>query len=143
MSDKNNATCAICGKGYVMCYSCDKGDVSKHWKLHCDTPEHYKIFQIIHGYTSGVYTKAEAAKKLDKVDLSDFDELRDNIKEVVNDIRGSKKKAERKIKTVNVSHEKMEAANTPTLNPVVPVSDEKPDIDGKLVYDNETMYKQE
>lgn len=91
MNDKNNATCAICGKGYVMCYSCDKGDVSKHWKLHCDTPEHYKIFQIIHGYTSGVYTDVEAAKKLDRVDLYDFDELRDNIKEIIGKIRSSVK----------------------------------------------------
>lgn len=103
MNDKNNATCAICGKGYVMCYSCDKGDVSKHWKLHCDTPEHYKIFQIIHGYTSGVYTDVEAAKKLDKVDLSDFDELRDNIKEIINKIRDSQKVTERKVKNHNVN----------------------------------------
>lgn len=143
MSDKNNATCAICGKGYVMCYSCDKGDVSKHWKLHCDTPEHYKIFQIIHGYTSGVYTKAEAAKKLDKVDLSDFDELRDNIKEIINVIRGSKKKAEQKIKTVNVSHEKTNVTDIPTFNPVEHASDEKQDVSNKLVYDNKTVYKQE
>ena len=91
MNDKNNATCAICGKEYVMCYSCDKGDASKHWKLHCDTPEHYKIFQIIHAYTSGVYTDVEAAKKLEKVDLSDFDELRDNIKEIIGKIRSSVK----------------------------------------------------
>lgn len=87
MANKNNATCAICGKGYKMCLSCDKGDVSKHWKIHCDTPEHYKIFQVIHGYTCGVYTKDEAAAKLSHIDLSDFDELRDSIKKTLNEIR--------------------------------------------------------
>lgn len=142
MTDKNNATCAICGKGYVMCYSCDKGDASKHWKLHCDTPEHYKIFQIIHGYTSGVYTEAEAAKKLGKVDLSDFDELRDNIKETINKIRGSQEKAEPKVKKVNVSPEKTKVADVPPFNPAAPARKEKPDFNSKLVYDNKTVYKQ-
>ena len=89
MSNKNNATCAICGKGYKMCMSCDKNKPGMVWKLHCDCPEHYKIFQVIHGYTSGKYTNAEAAKKLERIDLSDFDELRDNIQEIIMQIRSS------------------------------------------------------
>lgn len=56
------------------------------WKKHTDTSEHYKIYQIIHGYSTNVYTKAEAKAKLKKVDLSDFDTLRDNIKAVITDI---------------------------------------------------------
>jgi len=56
------------------------------WKKHTDTSEHYKIYQIIHGYSTKVYTKAEAKAKLKKVDLSDFDTLRDNIKAVITDI---------------------------------------------------------
>ena len=58
------------------------------WKTHTDTSEHYKIYQIIHGYSTNVYTKAEAKAKLKKVDLSDFDTLRDNIKDVITDIMG-------------------------------------------------------
>lgn len=142
MADNNNATCAICGKGYVMCYSCDKGDALKHWKLHCDTPEHYKIFQIIHGYASGVYTEAEAAKKLDKVDLSDFNELRDNIKETINKIRGSQKKVEPKVKKVNVRPEKTKVADVPPFKYAAPAREEKSVAQGKLVYDNKTVYKQ-
>ena len=92
MAGKNNATCAICGKGYYLCLSCrDMMSVSP-WKKHTDTSEHYKIYQIIQGYSTGVYTKEEACEKLDTVDLSDFNSLKDNIKDVINDIKKAKKK---------------------------------------------------
>lgn len=107
MSKKNNATCAICGKGYVMCRSCDRNKPGMVWKLHCDCPEHYKIFQVIHGYTSGKYTDEEAAKKLERIDLSDFDELRDSIKETLNKIRAA---AKQKVKVVEpAKHESIDA----------------------------------
>lgn len=84
---KYNATCAICGKPYNMCYSCDKKNAQLVWKRFCDTPEHYKIYQLVHGYTTGLYTGAEANKKLANIDLPDLDELRPNIKEIVKKIR--------------------------------------------------------
>lgn len=88
MAEKINATCAICGKGYHLCMSCKDMISLTPWKKHTDTSEHYKIYQIIHGYSTKVYTKAEAKAKLKKVDLSDFDTLRDNIKAVITDIMG-------------------------------------------------------
>ena len=88
MAEKINATCAICGKGYHLCMSCNDMISLTPWKKHTDTSEHYKIYQIIHGYSTKVYTKAEAKVKLKKVDLSDFDTLRDNIKAVITDIMG-------------------------------------------------------
>lgn len=105
MSKKTNATCSICGKEYTMCRSCDKNKPNMAWKLHCDCPEHYKIFQVIHGYTTGVYNDAEAAKKLERIDMSDFDELRDSIKETINKIRSVSKpkvKAAPKVKKTTV-----------------------------------------
>lgn len=88
MAEKINATCAICGKGYHLCVSCKDMINLAPWKKHTDTSEHYKIYQIIHGYSTKVYTKGEAKAKLKKVDLSDFDSLRDNIKAVITEIRG-------------------------------------------------------
>jgi len=58
------------------------------WKKHTDTSDHYKIYQILHGFNTGVYNKEEAKSKLQMVDLSDFDSLRDNIKNIINDIIG-------------------------------------------------------
>lgn len=92
MAGKNNTTCAICGKGYYLCLSCKDMMTVSPWKKHTDTSEHYKIYQIVQGYSTGVYTKEEACEKLNAVDLSDFNDLRDNIKNVINDIKKAKKK---------------------------------------------------
>lgn len=93
-ANKPNATCAICGKPYRMCYSCKKNDGSMVWKRFCDTPEHYKIYQLVHGYTTGLYTKSEAKRKLKNIDTSDIDELRSHIRDILMDIMGSDKSGE-------------------------------------------------
>lgn len=90
MSGKKYFECAICGKKYEACYSCGRKDPSLSWKNLCDTAEHYKIFQIVNGYTAGVYTKEEAAKKLKNVNLSGLDSLRDNIKAIIKSIQQTK-----------------------------------------------------
>lgn len=87
MAEKNNAVCAICGKGYHMCMSCKDKLAAAPWKMHCCNAEHYKIYQILHGRTVGLYTDAEAKKRLKRVDLSDLAELREDkqlkIKELI------------------------------------------------------------
>ena len=88
MAEINNATCSICGKGYYKCISCKDLINLNPWKMHTDTSEHYKIYQILHGYSTGIYDKRDAKLKLKMVDLSDFDNLRDNIKDIINDIMG-------------------------------------------------------
>lgn len=96
MSNKKyNATCSICGKPYNMCNSC-RHDSPIIWKKFCDTAEHYKIYQIVHGYTTGVYTDAEAAKRLGNVNLSDLDELRPNIRDIINNIKNNIEKTKKR-----------------------------------------------
>ena len=86
MAEKINATCSICGNGYYMCRSCKDMMQNKPWQLHTFTSEHYKIYQTLHGYNTDVYTKEEAKSKFKTIDLSDFDNLRDNIKNIINEI---------------------------------------------------------
>ena len=88
MAEKNNAICSICGKDYYMCLSCKDMMQIRPWQLHTDTSEHYKIYQTLRGFNTGVYTKEEAKSKLQMIDLSDFDNLRENIKNVIKDIVG-------------------------------------------------------
>lgn len=102
MIGKNNATCSICGRGYYMCLSCKDMMKLSPWKIHTDTSDHYKIYQILHGFNTGVYNKEEAKSKLQMVDLSDFDSLRDNVKNIINDIIG---------KDENVVNEVVETEN--------------------------------
>lgn len=92
-TNKPNAKCAICGTPYHMCMSCSK-DKGLVWKRFCDTPEHYKIYQVVHGYTTSLYTKTEAAKKLNNIDLSDIDKLRENIHNILNEIMSDDKKTD-------------------------------------------------
>lgn len=86
MAEKHNATCAICGSSYYMCLSCKDMMNLNPWKRHTDTSEHYKIYQILRGRNTGVYTKDEAKAKLQTIDLSDFDNLRCNIKYAISEI---------------------------------------------------------
>lgn len=83
---KNNATCSICGNEYYMCLHCKEKMALHPWKIHTDTSEHYKIYQILHGYSTGVYTKEEAKEKFKNVDLSDIETFKNHIKEIIEDI---------------------------------------------------------
>lgn len=109
---KYNATCAICGKPYNMCYSCDKKNAQLVWKRFCCCPEHYKIYQVVHGYTTGLYTKAEADKKLKNIDTSDIDELRPNIRDILVGIMGNDKKVE------HVVEDKAESVDIEPAGPI-------------------------
>lgn len=89
---ENNATCSICGIPYQICNSC-KDSMSTHpWRIHTDTSEHYKVFQVVRGFSTGVYNKEEARKKFKNVDLSDLDSFRPHIKELIKDILKEDKK---------------------------------------------------
>lgn len=86
MSEKINATCTVCGKGYHMCLSCkDKMRLSP-WKMYTDSAEHYKIHQIIHGFSTKLYNEDEVRMKLKNVDLSDLETFKPNIKAIIKDI---------------------------------------------------------
>lgn len=86
MAEKNNATCSICGSEYYACLSCHDLIASSPWKMHCDTAEHYKVYQVIRGVSTGVYTKDEAKEKFQKIDLSDLNTFRPHIKKIIKEI---------------------------------------------------------
>lgn len=86
MAENINAVCSICGKGYYMCLSCKDKMALSPWKRHTDTSEHYKVYQILHGVTTGVYSDEEAKEKLRMVDLSDLDTFNENIKNRINNL---------------------------------------------------------
>ena len=103
MANKNNATCSICGKEYYACLSCRDSIKTNPWKVHTDTAEHYKVYQIIHGLSTKVYTKDEARTKLKNVNLNDMESFRPHIKEIVKDVLKENKpivKAVEKVKPV-------------------------------------------
>lgn len=86
MTEKNNAVCSICGKGYYACMSCADAIKLHPWKTYTDTQECFKVFQVVRGFSTGVYTKEEAKEKLQNVDLKDIGSFRPHIKKIVKDI---------------------------------------------------------
>lgn len=85
MAKKNNATCCICGREYHKCLSCKDSMKLQPWKDVTDTSECYKVFQVVKGYSTGVYTKDEFKSKLKNIDLSNLENYRDHIKALIKD----------------------------------------------------------
>lgn len=85
MAEKYNATCSICGNPYYVCMSC-KDSIQLHpYKIFTDTSEHYKVFQVVRGYSTGIYNKDEFRSKLKNIDLSDLDSYLPHIKDLIKD----------------------------------------------------------
>ena len=85
MGEQNNATCSICGNPYHLCLSCKDSMKLHPWKIHCCSPDCYKIFQVVKGYNTGVYTKEEFKSKLKNIDLSNLENYKENIKVLIKD----------------------------------------------------------
>ena len=71
--ENNNATCSICGNAYRKCLSCKDTMRLQPWKDVTDTSECYKVFQVVRGYSIGLYTKEEFKSKLKNIDLSNLE----------------------------------------------------------------------
>lgn len=102
---ENNAVCSICGKAYHLCLSCSDAMKLNPWKIYTDTQECFKVFQVVRGFSTGVYTKDEAKEKLQNVDLKDINSFRPHIKKIVKDILKEEKvvvKATKKIENTVV-----------------------------------------
>lgn len=118
MAEKNNATCSICGKDYHKCMSCKGKASAEPWKMYCCSSEHFKIFQVIRGFNTGVYTKDEAKDRLKNIDLSDLNKLRDNIKKIIKEVMKEDKKTEKVVEPV--SQEDVEVSEEHIVETEVP-----------------------
>lgn len=140
MTEKNNAVCSICGSEYYVCLSC-KDKMELHpYKVHCCSPSHFQVFQIVRGLSTGVYTKDEAKEKLRNVDLNDLDSYRGHIKDIVKDILKEEKvviKAAKKIENTVVEDIKdVEVGETETSEVIEDIA--KPTVSRKRNYKVET-----
>jgi hypothetical protein len=80
---ENNATCSICGNGYHLCLSCRDAIQLAPYKVHCCSADCYKVFQVIRGFSTGVYTEEEFKSKLKNLDLSNLENYREHIKALI------------------------------------------------------------
>ena len=139
---ENNATCSICGKEYYACLSCRDSIKVNPWKIHTDTAEHYKVYQIIHGVSTGVYNKEEAKEKFKNVNLEDMNSFRPHIKKIIKDILKEEKpivKTVEKVKPKEV--ESAEVEENTVVEDIVKVEETK-NI-AKTAYTRKRNYKVE
>lgn len=85
---KNNARCAICGKGYRMCNSCAEQKKLTPWKVVTDTSEHFKIFIALHRYNK-THDVAVAREDLSHCDLQGWEDFVPNVREMISEIMGN------------------------------------------------------
>lgn len=123
MADNINAYCDICGKGYHMCISCRDMARTRPWQKHTCCAEHYKVFQIVRGVNTGVYTKSEANERLDNVNLSDLNSFKPSVKRLVKSIirenKASKVAEPTKVQEVTEIAEVPEVSDAPEVISVV------------------------
>lgn len=86
MSDYINTFCAICGKGYHICTSCQDTKTFSSWRTVADTPGHFKIYTLIHAYHYGRLDREEAASQLKECDLSGLTEFVPEIRATIEEI---------------------------------------------------------
>ncbi len=106
MAEKNNATCSICGKGYYMCLSCKDSMKLSPWKIHCCSVDCYKTYQVVRGFSTGVYTKEEFKSKLQNIDLSNLENYREHIKVLIKDTLKENESVVKAVETEVATEEK-------------------------------------
>ena len=97
MKDYNNAFCRICASEYHRC-NCSS---EESWRKVTDTAEHYQIFCIVRDYVNEIINADKANSLLGKLDLTDSESFRPNIKEVLAEIKNKAKPPQIKSDIVN------------------------------------------
>lgn len=132
MAEKNNATCSICGTQYHMCLSCKDSVQLQPWKIYCCSADCYKTFQVVRGFSTGVYTKEEFKSKLKNIDLSNLENYRDHIKSLI-------KETLREEPVVEIDDNVEESVETKvTVEELEKMVDEKPIVSRRRYYKAET-----
>ena len=86
MAKENNATCSICGSEYHVWLSWKDKMKLQPYKIYCCSPSHFQVFQVVRGFSTGVYDKDEFKYKLLNIDLSDLENYRAHIKTLIKDV---------------------------------------------------------
>ena len=108
MAEKYNATCSICGDPYYVCMSCKDSMKLHPYKIHCCSADCYKTFQVVRGFSTGVYTKDEFKSKLRNIDLSNLENYVEHIKVLIKDtLKEDKPIVEAYVEKDNATEEKV------------------------------------
>ena len=94
MAQEPNATCAVCGKPYVICRTCKEITQFKPWRTVADTVNCYQIFAALSKYNSN-HNKQEAQEALSRVSLEGRNTFVPAVQKLLDEILGDSKRAAR------------------------------------------------
>lgn len=122
--EKNNAICSICGGEYYVCLSCKDKMKLNPYKIYCCSPSHFQVFQVVRGFSTGVYDKDEFKSKLLNIDLSDLENYREHIKTLIKDVL-KEEKVESVVEAVAETDEIVEKVENIVVEDVIDVTEIK------------------
>lgn len=112
MAEKNNATCGICGKSYYVCMGCGNTKQLQPWKIYCCSPDCYKVFQVVKGFSTDMYTEDEFKSKLNNVDLSNLENFKESVKVLIKGALKEEKPVAKTVKRVEPVVKEAESVET-------------------------------
>lgn len=110
MALENNAICAICGKPYRVCHTCQNIKSFTPWRTVTDTLPHYMIYLALAEYTN-TKNKAKAKEELSKCNLSELENFDSDVKRTIYEIMAENKKEATKNVTKPISKVKKNENN--------------------------------
>lgn len=117
MTQKINHWCAVCGKGYHACDSCDSAKSFTPWRKFTCTIEHFQLFMILREFNNGSIPKEEARSLIGNFDLSEKDTFKEGarvvIEAILKDDEVVRKTTKKKATKVEVVKPEVEVENEP------------------------------
>ena len=86
MALENNAVCAICGKPYRVCHTCQNIKSFLPWRTITDTLPHYIIYLAIYNYNL-TKDKVKAKAELSECDLTELNNFDKDVKKIIEEIK--------------------------------------------------------
>lgn len=103
--------CITCGKKYVYCPNCQKGDPSETWRnIYC-SDECRDIYKICNSFAFGHINVETAKKQLDKYGITDRSKYNEDVRKSLSAIYAEAPKTE--TKDAEVSKKEEETTNRP------------------------------
>lgn len=105
MSKTTKAVCAICGREYDVCLSCKDQNKIKPWRNISDSMNCYKVFLVLTQLNNGYISNEEAKSQLEQIAFNKSD-LREDVRNKVDEIMNFTTERTKRSKTTNTENEK-------------------------------------
>lgn len=106
---KHNKICSVCHSSYSYCPSCREDQKKPTWMFTFCSENCHDIYEATYAYASKKITAKEAKEKLDKLDISKYDNFGESYKKVISEINEVIKVKDKKNVAKPISSKKEES----------------------------------